>query len=126
MNKDLPAGLLGRIISAIGREKELRCEKREKMMLFSFLILLAFSFSATPFSLMIFLKQAESSGIFYFVSAAASDLNVFFSLWQDFGLAILESLPILGIIALALSIGMFLFSVRWLIYNKKLINFINV
>ena len=116
--KDPSAGLFDRIIAAIKREQELRHSKR---LLVGFLALLILSFIATPLSWTILVNQIESSGISYFVSTAISDLGTFFALWQEFSLAILESLPITGIIAFAISIGMALFTLRLFLYKKRLL-----
>lgn len=113
-----PAGLFNRIIFAIKREQELR---QTKKLLFGFLSLLAASFIATALSWTMLANQAESSGIFYFISAAFSDLGAFFALWQDFGLAILESLPLTGIIAFAASLGMSVFTLRLFLHKKRLL-----
>ena len=113
-----PTGFFDRIILAIKREQELRHTRR---LLFSFFILLIASFIATPLSWTILVNQIESSGISYFVSTAISDLGTFFALWQEFSLAILESLPITGIIAFAISIGMALFTLRLFLYKKRLL-----
>ncbi len=113
-----PAGLFDRIILAIKREQELQHTRR---LVFSFFGLLIISFVAIPFSWTMLSNQVESSGILYFISTALGDLNTFLALWQDFGLAILESLPIVGIIAFAISIGAALFSLRLFLYRKKLL-----
>ena len=112
------AGLFDRIILAIKREQELQHTKR---LLFGFLFLLVASFIATPLSWTILVSQMENSGILYFVSAAVSDFGTFLTLWQDFGLAILESLPILGIAAFAISVGLALFTLRLFLYKKRLL-----
>ena len=107
--KEPPAGLFDRIILAIKREQELQ---RTKRLLFGFLFLLVASFIATPLSWTVLVGQVKSSAILYFISTAVSDFGTFLALWQDFGLAILESLPIMGIIAFTISIGMLLFTLR--------------
>ena len=111
-------GLFDRIILAIKQEQELQHTKR---LLFGFLFLLVASFIATPFSWTLFVSQVENSGILYFISTAVSDFSTFFALWQDFGLAILESLPITGMVAFTLSIGMALFTLRLFLYRKRLL-----
>jgi len=113
-----PAGLFDRIILAIKREQELRHTKR---LLFGFLFLLVSSFIATPLSFTILVNQVENSGIIYFVSTVVSDLGTFLALWQDFSLVILESLPIMGIVAFTISIGMALFTLRLFLYRKRLL-----
>ena len=113
-----PAGLFERIILAIKREQELR---QTRKLLFSFLFLLIVSFVAMPLSWIMLAKQVENSGISYFISAIASDFEIFLVLWQDFGLAILESLPIMGIVAFAISVGISIFTIRLFLYKKRLL-----
>jgi hypothetical protein len=113
-----PAGLFDRIILAIKREQELQHTKR---LLIGFLFLLVVSLIATPFSWTLLVSQVENSGILYFVSTAVSDFGTFLTLRKDFGLAILESLPIIGIIAFTISVGMTLFTLRLFLYIKRLL-----
>lgn len=111
-----PEGLFDRIILAIRREREL---KQRRRLLFGFSFLLVASLFAIPFSLTMLMNQAASSGISYFISAAINDFGTFFVLWQDFGLAILESLPIVGLAAFALSFGMAVFTLRLFLHKKR-------
>lgn len=111
-------GLFDRIVLAIKQEQKLQHTKR---LLFGFLFLLVVSIVATPFSWTLLVSQVENSGILYFISTAVNDFNTFFTLWQDFSLAILESLPITGIVAFTLSIGMVLFTLRLFLYRKRLL-----
>ena len=113
-----PLGLFDRIIMAIKKEQELRHTKR---LLIGFLLLLVVSFAGMPFSWMIFKNQIETSGIPYFISAAAGNINVFLSLWQDFILAILESLPITGIILFAFNLALVVWTLRLFLYKKRLL-----
>jgi len=112
------AGLFDRIIAAIKKEQELRHSKR---LLFGFLLLLLLSFIAMPFSWSMFINQIKTSGTLYFISAVITDFNAFVNHWKDFGLAILESLPITGIVAFAVSIGLALFTLRLFLYKKRLL-----
>jgi len=116
--KEPPTGLFDRIILAIQREQELRHTKR---LAFSFLTLLIISFVATPFSFTLLTEQIENSGILYFFSAAISDLNMFFAIWQDFGIAIIESLPIMGILAFTINLILLVFTVRLFLHKKRLL-----
>lgn len=113
-----PAGLFDRIISAIKRERELRQTKR---LLFGFLFLLVVSLVATPLSGVLLAGQVASSGILYFISAAASDLGTFLALWQDFSWAILESLPLVGIAAFVISLGVSVFTLRLFLHRRGLL-----
>jgi hypothetical protein len=113
-----PAGLFDRIILAIKREQELKHTRR---LLFSFLFLLVTSFIATPLSWSMLINQIESSGISYFISTALSDFGTFLALWRDFSLAILESLPLTGMVAFAVSLGVSIFTLRLFLYRKRLL-----
>lgn len=116
--KEPSAGLFDRIILAIKREQELSQGKR---LLFGFLFLLLVSLVTTPFSGALLINQIKNSGISYFISTAISDLGAFSMFWEDFGLAVLESLPIGGLIAFFLSIAVSVFTFRLFLYRKKLL-----
>jgi hypothetical protein len=116
--KEPPAGLFDRIILAIKWEQELQHTRR---LLFSFLFLLVASFIATPLSWTILQNQVENSGILYFVSAALSDFGTFLTLWQDFGLAIAESLPVAGLTVFVLNMILVVFTIRLFLYKKRLL-----
>ncbi len=113
-----PAGLFDRIILAIKREQELQHTKR---LVFSFASLLIISFVTVPFSWTMLVNQVENSGISYFISTAASDFGTFLLLWKDFSLAILESLPIAGMMIFAISLGVSVFTLRLFLYKKRLL-----
>ena len=113
-----PAGLFDRIIIAIKQEQELQHTKK---LVFAFVSLLFISLITIPFSWSLLIGQLESSGVLYFVSTGVSDFGTFFGLWQDFSLAILESLPITGIVAFTISIGLALFTLRLFLYRKRLL-----
>lgn len=112
------AGLFDKIILAIKREQELQHTKR---LLFGFLFLLVISFITTPISWTILVNQIEGSGVSYFISTAVSDLGTFMAMWQDFGLAILESMPITGMLVFAISLGVSIFTLRLFLYRKRLL-----
>jgi len=112
------AGLFNRIISAIKKEQELRHTRR---LLWELVILLVVSVIATPFSLSLLVNQIQSSGVYYFVSVAVMDFNTFLKSWQDFALAILESLPIGAILVFTISIGICLFTLRLFLHKKRLL-----
>ena len=110
--------LFDRIILAIQKEQEL---KRTKKLLVGFLFLLVVSLIATPLSLNILISQIKNSGVIYFITIALSDLKTFAALWQNFSLAILESLPVVGITTFAVSAGVALFTLRLFLYKKRLL-----
>jgi len=111
-------GLFDRIILAIKREEKLRQTKR---LLVGFLFLLIISTITTPLSFKVLIIQAKNSGILYFVSTAISDFGIFLTFWQDFSLAILESLPVMAIVFFMVSLILFLFTIRLFLYRKELL-----
>jgi len=113
-----PPGLFDRIILAIKQEQEFQHTKR---LAFGFLALLIVSLASAPFSWSLFASQMQNSGILYFISTAAADLGASLALWQDFGLAIVESLPIAGIIVFVLNMILAVFTVRLFLYRKRLL-----
>ncbi len=114
--KEPPASLFDRIVFAIKKEQELRHTKR---LLFGFLSLLLVSLVATSLSGIMLANQIENSGIFYFISTAVSNMGIFLTLWQNFGLAILESLPLMGIMAFTISLGISVFTLRLFLHKKS-------
>jgi len=112
------AGLFDRIILAIRREQELRNTKK---LVFGFLVLLIVSFAAAPFSWTLLTGQIQDSGMLQFIEVALSDLGAFFVSWQDFSLAIAESLPIMGITIFIVNMILAVFTIRLFLYKKRLL-----
>ena len=113
-----PAGLFDRIIIAIKHEQELRNTKR---LVFGFLTLLVISFSAAPFSWELFTNQILDSGMIQFIEIAFSDSNALFASWQEFSLAIAESLPIIGIAIFTVNMILAVFTIRLFLYKKRVL-----
>lgn len=119
---EMPAGLFDKIILAIRREHELRHTRK---LAYGFITLLFISFSAAPFSWAFFSKEITQSGTLYFISTALADFKIFLNLWQDFGLAIIESLPVAGLTILILNTILAVFTIRLFLYRKRvLINYL--
>ena len=116
--KEPPAGLFDKIILAIDREQQLQ---RTKRIVFSFLGLTVISIVTAPFSWSMLVGQIESSGILYFLSTMTSDAVISLSLWKDTGLAILESLPIMGITIFAINMALILFTIRLFLHRRRLL-----
>lgn len=117
-SQEPPVNIFDRIILLIQQEKE---RKRTKKILFIFSIFFVISLIITPLSFNIFINQIKDSGIIYFFSTAFNDLDVFIALWQDFSLAILESLPLMGLLTFVFSLAVFLFTFRLFFRRKKLL-----
>ncbi|HOK00753.1 MAG TPA: hypothetical protein PLE40_00230 [Candidatus Pacearchaeota archaeon] len=110
-----PSDLYERILFTIKKEQELN---KARKTLFGFLFLLLISITTLPFSFNFLISQIQVSGIIYLITTAFINLDVFFALWNDFLLAILESLPVFGILFFITNLGLFLFAIR-LFFNKK-------
>lgn len=113
-----PAGLFDRIILAIKREQELRNTKR---LVFGFLALLFISLTTVPFSWTLIAGQIQDSGILQFIEVALSDIGAFFASWQDFSLAIAESLPVMSIAIFTINMILAVFTIRLFLYKKRLL-----
>ncbi|MFH0791758.1 MAG: hypothetical protein V1905_00895 [bacterium] len=113
-----PAGLFDRIILAIKREQELRNTKR---LAFGFLAILVVSLTAAPFSWSLFAGQIYNSGMLQFIEVALSDIGAFLTSWQEFSLAIAESLPIMGITIFTVNMILAVFTIRLFLYKKRLL-----
>jgi len=114
----VPAGLFDKIICAIKLEQEF---KKTKELLLMFASLLLISMASMPFSFAYFFSQMQESAILYFISTAMQNVNIFFVVWQDFLLSILESLPLMSIFLFSLNLALFVFTVRLFLYKKGLL-----
>ncbi len=104
-----PGDLYFKIISRIEKEQYLRMRKIFLLKtLFSFLVSFGLSFISS-YSL---LNELESSGFFYFMKIALNDKEIFLSFFDNFFLAILESLPIFNILFFLMSSIIFVFVLR--------------
>lgn len=112
------AGLFDRIILAIKREQELYQTKR---LLLIFFCLLIVSFGIAPFSWTVLVNQVKASGILYFVSVAIGNIDAFLLYWKDFSLAILGSLPIMGIIFFTINVALMIFAIRLFLHKKHIL-----
>ena len=112
---DPPAGLFDRIVSAIQREQELQRKRRLSLAVIS---LLVFSFGAAPFSWIFLDGQLASSGFLYFLQVGFSDFTVLSSVWSDFSLALIESLPILAVLVFLVNALLVVFTLRLVIRLK--------
>ncbi len=113
-----PRGLFDRIILAIKREQEIRNTKR---LVFGFLALLLVSLITVPFSWTLVSGQMQDSGVIQFIQVGLSDIGTFFASWQDFSLAIAESLPVTGIAIFTINMILAVFTLRLFLYKKRLL-----
>lgn len=107
-----PRELLSQIMTAISRR-----QKRRSVLILGVLTLA--SLVATPLSLWALWQETVGSSFYYLIAAALSDLQSFVVIWKDFSLAILEALPLGGLIASAISLTVFTSTIRFFIQHKK-------
>lgn len=104
-----PVGLFNKIMARIHEEEQLLSVKR-RLILFSTAVII----SAGAFIPLINAFQTEfaQSGIYQFLSLIFTDSGSVMAYWQDFGLALLESLPAVSAIALLATALVFLWSLK--------------
>lgn len=107
--------LLSKVLVSI-RKQEIR-RKNQKMA--SFLLLFLITAFTIPFTSQILISQINNSGIVYFLGAIANDFHSFLNFWQEFILAILESLPITGFLIFAVSLEVCIFTFRLFLREKN-------
>ncbi|MBI4991682.1 MAG: hypothetical protein HZB99_00490 [Candidatus Harrisonbacteria bacterium] len=113
-----PEGLFDKIIARIREEEQLLFVKR-RLILFSIAVVV----SATAFipAINAFQQEFAQSGFSQFLSLIFSDLGSVMANWQDFGLAILESLPAVSIITFLATTLIFLWSLKHLAQAIKIV-----
>jgi len=110
--------LLPKVLVTI-RKQEIR-RKNQKMI--GFLLLSLVAAFTIPFTSQILINQINNSGIAYFLEAIMNDFHSFLTFWQEFILAILESLPITGFLVFAVSLEVFIFTFRLFLHEKTFRN----
>lgn len=113
-----PAWLLNKIFTRIRLEEEI-FSVRKRLVLFSSLALV----SVAAFVPVIRLCAAEftQSGFYQFIALFFSDAGAVAANWQDFGMALFESLPATSSVALFATMMMFLWSSKHLAQAMKII-----
>ena len=110
-------GLLEKIMRRIRREQRLLLLKRSII----YLVGLAGSMAAFVPTFRMVKTGLIESGFIQFFSLLFSDLNIVMAHWQNFALALLESLPVMDIIVFAVVIVVFLESLKFLAKDMKIV-----
>lgn len=110
-----PTGLFEKIMARIHREERFILIRR----LFVFSGLLAGSLIGIIPSFKLILSEASSSGFFNFSSLIFSDFSLVVKYWQSFGMAILQTLPAVGLAIFLAVILVMLQSIKSLVKNVK-------
>jgi hypothetical protein len=110
-----PKGLLEKIIKRIRREERLLVLRR--VLIFS-TTLICSVFGFIPATNML-LSDSNQSGFLRFFSLIFSDFSTVATYWQSFSLALLQTLPVISVVALLAILFVFLQSLRLLLRNIK-------
>jgi len=113
-----PAGLFAKIMARIHEEERLLSIKR-RLFLSSTTVLI--SAGALIPVVNAFQTEFAQSGLFQFLSLLLFDLGSVAANWQDFGLAILESLPAMSMMALLITMFVLLWSLKHLAQAIKVV-----
>lgn len=113
-----PDGLLVKIMRQIYREQRLMIVKRRLTLLA--VVLVGSAVALVPAFRLMKTNLAES-GFTQFVSLAFSDSAAILAYWKSFAWALLESLPIMGVVAFLGATLIFAASLKLLIQNIKAI-----
>ena len=112
-----PSGLFDKIMNRIHREERLLLIRR----LFIFSGMLIGSIIGLVPSFKLLLSEATNSGFFNFSSLIFSDFNLVIKYWQSFGMAILQTLPAVGLAIFLGVILVMLQSIKSLVKNVKIL-----
>lgn len=104
-----PAGLFNKIMARI-REEKLLLSIKKRLILFSAVILASVGILIPVVGA--FQAEFSQSGFSQFLSLMFSDLGAVTANWQDFGLALLESLPATSLIAFLATLLVLLWSLK--------------
>ena len=111
-----PAGLLDKVMSRIGEERELSILRARVV---TFAIVFCFSFIAL-FPIVRFVwTELIDSGFTTFFSLLFSDAGLVLASWQNFSLSLLEALPVTSLIALSFVCMLLMISSRFLTRDLK-------
>ena len=110
-----PAGLFDKIMKRIHRKQRLLIFKR--LALFSIGVIGSGAAFVPVFQMV--QSGLNESGFIKFFLLLFSDLELVMANWQNFGLALLESLPVMSIVAFLALIFVFVESLKFLTQNVK-------
>lgn len=112
---EVPAGLLDKILARIQKEK--RFSAIRQTIIFTCTLMASLLACFPAFKLLY--AEANQSGFLNFLSLIFSDFSLIMPYWQNFGLALLESLPSISLAAFLFIFIMVLQSIKLLLKNIK-------
>lgn len=109
-----PEGLFDKIMARIRGERQLLAARKQFFLLSA--VALASAGAFIP-AIGVFRKEFAQSGLFQYLSLAFSDVGTAAANWQDFSLALLESLPAASLATLLAALFVLLWSFKHLAQN---------
>jgi len=119
---EFPTDLFDKVIDNIETKRKLRDFK--KRIIFSFFGIFSSSLISIPLFKAVWTYLGES-GFLRFFSLIFSDFKLVLSSWQNFGLSLLESIPIISLTLFLISIFILFESIKYLIKYSKSFNTFN-
>ncbi len=114
--KEIPTDLLGKVIKRIDVEKKfLRVRKLFAFVCIGFIGLAALT---VPVAQLLW-REVVGSGFMEYIRLALVDFKSITTDWQDFGFSLLETAPILNVVAALSVLFGILLAIRWLIINSR-------
>ena len=112
-----PEALSGRILLRIAK---LERQKRD-MRLGFFGVVFMCSVGIFIFAIQVAGKEFAQSGFFEYFKLLFSDSGVVASSWKEFGLSLVETLPVIASISVLAAIAFMFYSIRQLAYTRRFV-----
>lgn len=74
-------------------------------------------------SVIYLIKSIQNSGLWQYLSLVFLENSALLIYWKEFSLSVIESLPIMGIIAFLFAVGFFVWSITKITYKKYAFQF---
>jgi len=113
---EMPAGLFDRVMTRIYKEQRLLSLKRRLVI---FAVVLMSSLVGFGFALQAAKTAILESGFAEFASLIFTDATALTNYWQNFGLTLLEALPVMSIVACLVAILVFLEALKFFVRDAK-------
>lgn len=114
---ELPQNLRSNILLSIRLEEK----KQAKQLLATSLFTAIISFGAIVVSIKYALLAFYHSSFYSYATLLLSDPDVVVQYWQEFSLALLESLPVVGIVICLVAVCVFLFSLKLFAQSQRFV-----
>lgn len=114
---ELPKNLRGNILLTIRLEEK----KQAKQLLATSFFTAITSIGAIVVSLKYALFAFYQSSFYYYASLLLSDPDIVAQYWREFSLALLESIPVIGIVLCLAAVTAFLFSLKLFAESRRFV-----